>query len=176
VTGSERAEPNVVLVGFTAAGKTTVGALLAARLGWPHLDLDAALEARIGLIPAYCARHGVPAFRAAERAVLAAALPPGGAVVSAGAGTVLPRATRRLLCDGARVFLLDVPPAVVLARLAALPPAARHRPDLLGGDALARVARELEARRPLYASLGAVVDATLPAAEVAAVIAARLAG
>jgi shikimate kinase len=166
----------IVLIGFTGAGKSTVGALLAARLGWTHFDVDEAIERRVGPIPDFVAAYGVPAFRATERAVVREAMPRRDAVVSVGAGSVLPQATRRVLCHGARVFFLDVPASVIATRLSALPPERRHRPDLLQGDAAANIGAELEARRALYQGLGVRVDGTPPAAEVAEAVLRLVAG
>lgn len=168
---------NVVLIGFVGAGKSTVGAILAQRLGCVHLDVDGLLEARIGSIAPYVEARGVAAFRAVERAVLAT-LPAGGAVISAGAGTVLHRASRaRLLAHGAQVFFLDAPPEVLAARLHAMPPEAHHRPDLLGAAAhqtRAAVARVLAERRPLYRRLGRPIEAAQPPEEVASAILSEL--
>jgi shikimate kinase len=166
----------IVLIGFTGAGKSTVGALLAARLGWTHFDVDEAIERRVGPIPDFVAAHGVPVFRATERAVIRESMPRRDAVVSAGAGSVLPQATRRVLCHGARVFYLDVPATDLAARLAALPPERLHRPDLLQGDAAANIGAELEGRRALYQRLGARVDGTPPAAVVAEAVLRLVAG
>ena len=60
----------VALVGFMGAGKSTVGELLAARLGCPFVDLDAELERAFGPIPEQLARDGEPAFRAREAAAV----------------------------------------------------------------------------------------------------------
>lgn len=175
-TGS-RAHGSVVLIGFLGTGKSTVGAVLAGQTGWDHRDVDALLEAHIGAIPAFVAARGVAAFRAAERRVLEI-LPPAGAVISTGAGTVLHRAARtRLLRPESQVFFLDAPAAVLAGRLWALPRDAHHRPDLLRSDleeTRVRVARLLGQRRPRYLQLGERVDATRPPAEVAAEIARRL--
>jgi shikimate kinase len=166
----------IVLIGFTGAGKTTVGALVAGRLGWPHFDVDEVIERRVGPIPAYVASHGLLAFRAAERAVIREGMPRREAVVSAGAGSVLPPATRQLLCRGARVFFLDVPAPVLADRLAALSAERLHRPDLLQGDAVAAIGAELEQRRGLYARLGPRVDGTPPPASVADAVLRLVAG
>jgi shikimate kinase len=59
----------VVLVGFMGAGKSTVGPLVAQRLGWSFLDLDDDIEAIAGrTVPEIFATDGEAAFRAAERA------------------------------------------------------------------------------------------------------------
>ena len=57
----------IVLTGFMGAGKSTVGALLAERLGWRFMDTDAAIEARTGLTVAQIfAANGEDAFREFE--------------------------------------------------------------------------------------------------------------
>src|SRR5438477_136485 len=62
----------IFLIGPRGSGKTTVAAVLAARLGWSHLDADAELERRYGrTIRAIFAEDGEPAFRDMEAAVLA---------------------------------------------------------------------------------------------------------
>lgn len=163
----------MVLIGAPGVGKSTVGAILARAIGLVHHDVDALLEARVGPLPAFAAARGVEAFRSAEREVVAELAALGPAVISAGAGTVLHRRTRALLCQGARVFFLDAPPAIIAARLHGLPASARHRPDLVGptvADTAAAVARILAERGPLYARLGERVDAAGGAEQVAATI------
>ncbi|MGK7311273.1 MAG: shikimate kinase [Candidatus Longimicrobiales bacterium M2_2A_002] len=94
----------IVLVGFMAAGKTTVGRILAERLAWEFVDFDHAIAERAGRSPGDVIReHGEPAFRALEAEVTAdmagrrhVVLAPGGGwatqpgpVESLGPGTVL---------------------------------------------------------------------------------------
>lgn len=65
--GSVGSVQRVVLTGFMGSGKSTVGRLLAGHLGWSFSDLDASIEARLGLtVPNIFAMHGESAFRAAE--------------------------------------------------------------------------------------------------------------
>lgn len=60
-------ERNIVLIGMMGCGKSTVGGLLARRLGREPADTDALIEARQGRsIPDIFARDGEPAFRAME--------------------------------------------------------------------------------------------------------------
>jgi shikimate kinase len=62
----------IVLVGFMGAGKTTVGRLLAAKLGVPFTDSDDVIEARAGKpIREIFAADGEPAFRQLEHDVIA---------------------------------------------------------------------------------------------------------
>lgn len=68
-TGVDAAEPvrRVILIGFMAAGKTTVGRFLAEHLGWEFIDLDEEIERRTGLtIPEIFELHGVAEFRRLE--------------------------------------------------------------------------------------------------------------
>jgi shikimate kinase len=102
----------LVLTGFMGAGKSTVGRLLANRLGWEFLDLDALIESRTGLsVPAIFAAHGETAFRQFESEALAAALSRSNLVLALGGGTpeVL---TNRLLLEqtpATATIFLDAP-------------------------------------------------------------------
>jgi shikimate kinase len=102
----------IVLTGFMGAGKSTVGRLLAARLGWKFLDLDQYLEARTGLtVPEIFALHGEAHFRRLESSALASALGQAGTVLALGGGTpeIL---TNRLLLEqtpGTLTVFLDAP-------------------------------------------------------------------
>ncbi len=154
----------IVLAGFMGAGKTTVGRLLAERLGWEFLDLDAHVEARTGLtVPAIFAVHGEPHFRRLESGALASALGRANVVLALGGGTpeVL---TNRLLLEqtpGTSTIFLDAPFPALFDRcmLQALnvPDGEGLRPLL--GDPAAAEARFL-ARQPLYRRLARVTVAT----------------
>lgn len=78
----------IVLTGFMGAGKTSVGRLLAAELGWSFLDLDHHLEVRAGAsIPALFAVYGEAHFRRLESSALANALRKVETVIALGGGT-----------------------------------------------------------------------------------------
>jgi len=101
----------IVLVGFMGAGKTTVGTLLAARLGLPFADSDQVLEDHAGRpIRQIFAEDGEPAFRALEYEVIAGLLDGPPIVLALGGGAPGHPPTRaRLTCDpAAEVVYLHV--------------------------------------------------------------------
>ena len=102
----------LVLTGFMGAGKSTIGRLLATRLNWEFLDLDAHLEARTGAtIRQLFERHGEAHFRRLESSALASALRLNSTVLALGGGT--PESlTNRLLLEqtpGTVVVFLNAP-------------------------------------------------------------------
>jgi shikimate kinase len=86
----------IVLVGFMGAGKTTVGRLLAAKLGVPFEDSDHVIEAQAGKpIPQIFTDSGEPAFRQLEHDVIAGLLGGGADMVLAlGGGAAVHDGTR----------------------------------------------------------------------------------
>lgn len=146
----------VLLVGMMGAGKTTVGRLVAAELGWPYLDSDEEVERTTGhSVRELFATSGEAAFRAAESTVLADAVArPGPAVVSVAGGAVLDPVNRSLLRRAGVVVWLRARPATLGARVGD----GTGRP-LLGEQPPAALARLDAERRPFYAEVAdAVVD------------------
>lgn len=118
--GGEGRPQRVVLVGFMGAGKSTVGPLLAERLGWDFLDMDSRIEERLGMDVASCFRtHGEEAFRAEERAVARELLDRRRVVVAAGGGAFAGAETRELLRRNALTVWLLADLAAVLRRVPA---------------------------------------------------------
>jgi shikimate kinase len=102
----------LVLTGFMGAGKSTIGRLLASRLNWNFLDLDAHLEARTGsTIPQLFERHGEAHFRRLESTALASALGQNNTVLALGGGTPEELTNRLLLEQTPATFtiFLDAP-------------------------------------------------------------------
>lgn len=166
----------IVLIGYRATGKTTVGRSLADRIGRPFLDADAELESRSGrTIRDLFARDGEPAFRDLEEwtiAELCKGSP--GAVLATGGGAVLREANRRALKRFGVVVWLSAPPEVLVERLRR---DEGERPALTSSGLLDEVAGVLAAREPLYGEIAdLVVDAAAPGPEsVASAIADALA-
>ena len=146
--------PRVILVGPPGAGKTTVGRLLAERLGVAFHDTDAAVEAEAGKTVAdLFVEDGEPRFRELELAAAMAALENQTGVVSLGGGAVGEPRTRRALA-GRPVVFLDVSPDQAFHRVGL----DRSRP-LLAVNPRAELRRLLEERRPLYLEVAsATVD------------------
>ncbi|MDE1177625.1 MAG: shikimate kinase [Edaphobacter sp.] len=77
----------IVLTGFMGAGKSTIGRMLAERIGWSFLDLDTHIENRTGTtIPDLFSLHGEPRFRRLESTALASALSQANVVLALGGG------------------------------------------------------------------------------------------
>ncbi|MFI0879220.1 3-dehydroquinate synthase [Streptomyces sp. CS149] len=147
--------PLVVLVGPMGVGKSTVGELLAARLGTTYRDTDADVVAEAGKpIAEIFYDEGEEHFRALERRAVAAAVAGHPGVLSLGGGAVLDGATRELLAGRPVVYLsMDVDEAVRRVGLGAARPLLAVNPR--------RQWRELmDARRHLYEEVARTVVAT----------------
>ena len=156
------ATDKLYLVGFMAAGKTTVARALAARLGWRTEDIDELIEARERrTVAEIFARQGEPYFRGVEREILKLVLPLRHAVVATGGGTFMDVENRTAInLDGVSVWL-DVPFEVVLARL----PGDGRRPLAASRQQMERL---YAIRRAAYAQAHLRVDAgAAPAEQIA---------
>ena len=108
----------IYLVGFMAAGKSTVAQALARRLGWRAEDIDDLIEARERRpIAEIFQKQGEPYFRAVEREILRLLLPLRHVVVATGGGTFMDPENRAAInVDGTSVWL-DVPLEDLVARI-----------------------------------------------------------
>jgi shikimate kinase len=144
----------VLLIGMMGAGKSTVGRMLADRLGWPYWDSDEQVEAHTGhTVPEIFAARGEAAFRAEEAlAVAEATTGDGPAVVSVAGGAVLDADNRRRIKRAGLVVWLRASVATLARRVGS----GQGRP-LLSGDPEADLARLLLERQPLYEQLADLV-------------------
>ncbi|MCA1823440.1 MAG: shikimate kinase [Frankia sp.] len=144
-----------VLVGPPGAGKSTVGALVAARLGVAFRDTDDDVVAAVGKSVAdIFVDDGEEAFRTAERAAVVRALAEHDGVLALGGGAVLDERTRADL-RGLPVVHLSVELADAAKRVGFN----RDRPLLLGNPR-AQLAALLAERRPIYAEVATAEIAT----------------
>jgi shikimate kinase/3-dehydroquinate synthase len=150
---------NVFFIGLSGSGKSTVGRLLAERLGRPFVDTDLLVEEACGRhIAAIFAEEGEAYFRACERRALEqAAATAGGAIIATGGGAVLVPENRRLMAERGRTVFLAVQPETALRRLQqqrqealAAGDSPEVRPLLAGPDPLAALRGLLAARQALY--------------------------
>lgn len=142
----------IVLVGPPGSGKSTVGPLLAERLGLAYRDADADIESRTGRrIADIFTTDGEPAFRALEEEAIADGLAGHDGVYSLGGGAVLSEATRALLRDHTVVFL-SVGTTEGVRRTGM----STARPLLAGINPRATYRALLEARLPIYRSVATV--------------------
>ncbi|HEX6196992.1 MAG TPA: shikimate kinase [Jiangellaceae bacterium] len=140
--------PVVVLVGPPGSGKSTVGRLVADKLGVPFRDTDVDVENRAGKpITEIFVDDGEPAFREMEREAVATALVEHTGVLALGGGAVMDAPTRDRLA-GETVVHLDVGLTDAAARVGLN----RDRP-LLIGNPRAQLKRLLDERRPTYENL-----------------------
>jgi shikimate kinase len=100
----------IFLVGFMASGKSTVGPLLAARLGIPFIDLDQQIEAKTGSIIAdIIARQGEDSFRLIETERLREALLEAPVVIAPGGGAITRPENRELMAKAGITIWIDAP-------------------------------------------------------------------
>ena len=165
-------QPAAILIGPPGAGKTTVGALVAARLGLDFVDADVVIEEAAGKpVGDIFVQDGEEAFRALERAISARLIGGHPGVLALGGGAILDPGTRDLLA-GQRVVYLETGFTSAVHRTGLDAP----RPLLLGNPR-ARMKTLLEERLPVYASLAWITVSTddREPKDIADEIAARLA-
>jgi shikimate kinase len=158
--------PQIVLIGFMGAGKSTLGALLAEHLGVPFYDSDSLIEAATGHRIAELFTHeGEARFRDLEHQAIATVAAQPCTVLALGGGSLMHPGTRQLLCSTYTIYL------------AITADTARARISNPADRPLARTARLdqlLALREPIYRSAASVIleiDDELPTVTLARVLA-----
>lgn len=146
----------VVLVGFMGAGKTSVGRLLADRLGWRFVDVDEVVEDRAGRsVREIFEAHGEARFRELEDEAVVEILDDVEVVVATGGGWAARPGRLRSLPPGTVSILLEVGAEEAVRRARRQP---GDRPLLEVGDPLATAGELLAARAEHYAEATVRVD------------------
>ena len=145
----------IVLTGFRATGKSTVGKLLAQRLGYTFLDTDVEICRQLGAtVTEIVERYGWPHFRHAEADILDALCSRSNMVIATGGGAIEHHAQWQRLQEISFVVWLDADVATIQTRIADDPVSADQRPALSlerssGSDATRQI---LQRRNPHYQS------------------------
>ena len=147
---------HLALVGFMAAGKSTIGKRLARKLELPFIDTDEAIVERHGAIADIFLNEGERAFRQYEHAVIASVLaePPSVLALGGGASTFPP--TLKLLKKHTYRIFIKVPIEQIAGRLARSP---RVRPLLGPHPSMHRIKDLYEQRCATYANADFTVSA-----------------
>jgi len=152
----------VFLIGYRAAGKTTVGRLLSRKLKIPFADTDHLVETAAGMpIKELVAREGWDAFREKETEAIAALRGTGLCVVATGGGAVLSEANRVMLKEMGSLIYLKTPPDRIVERLKRDARESGIRPQFTAETLEAETMAVLARRIPVYE---AVADFTVDTA------------
>jgi shikimate kinase len=165
------------ITGFMGSGKSTVGPLLAAGLGYEFVDLDLLIEAGEGkAVPVIFREKGEQAFRLLERRELGLLSSRERIVVATGGGALTDQGSWEIMRGSGLIVYLEVPVEILVARLRGI----RGRPMIsaedgtpLGDEQLReRISSLFRSREPLYRRADIVVDAGVqsPVDTVAAIL------
>jgi 3-dehydroquinate synthase len=143
----------IVLIGFSATGKSVLAPFIAHRLGWESIDLDEEIEREAGrTIAELFETEGERGFRMRETWAVREAAARDKVVVATGGGVWLHAENRALLAEQGFVVTLEARTATIAARYAAAQESAEEmRPMLAGTDQRRRVEALKAARQPFYA-------------------------
>ncbi len=143
----------VILIGYRATGKSTVGLLLSKKLQIPFVDTDQLIEEKAGMpIKGLVACHGWETFREKETEAIASLCAGNLCVVATGGGAILSGVNRELLKNMGTLIYLKTPVADIVDRLKQDAQAEQIRPRLTAGNLMEETIAALEERIPLYES------------------------
>ena len=150
---------NVILTGFMGTGKSSLGKLLATKLGRPFVDIDKKIEAEQKLsIPKIFERFGEEHFRKLEKVAVKELSERRGLVIATGGGTIKDEENLRLLKNSGVLICLTTEPEEIFNRTARR----GERPVLDGGgnERLETIKKLLAERKKFYDCADYQVDTT----------------
>lgn len=144
---------NIVLTGFRATGKSTVGKIVAEQLGYTFLDTDIELTRQLGAsIADIVTLHGWPFFRQFEAELLHRLCSQSHKIIATGGGAIEHRRQWQMLRQVSFVVWLDADLATIQSRITSDPLSSSQRPALFVGDGqvVDETTLVLQRRTPLY--------------------------
>ncbi|MFQ5501735.1 MAG: shikimate kinase [Phycisphaerae bacterium] len=155
---------NLYLMGCRGSGKSTVGPLVARRLGRPFIDLDERIASEAGRdIGEIFAVEGEEGFRRREHACCQRLKRVRRHVIALGGGTLMDPQNRQLLKRGGKFIWLQAPAAVLWSRINQDPHTAHMRPDLTPGGGLPELEMTVAQREPTFQAIAHHVIDTVSA-------------
>lgn len=138
---------NIVLIGFMGTGKSSVGKVLAKRLGRAWVDIDQKIEeSQKKKIADLFEKEGEAHFRNLEKEMVHQVSQGAGLVITTGGGVVLDAENMQALKKNGVLIALAATPETIFHRVKD----SRHRPLLKTTDPLGEIRRLLSVRQPLY--------------------------
>lgn len=150
---------NIILIGFMGVGKTSLGKLLASKLGRGFIDLDEKIEHDAGLsIPKIFETYGEKYFRELEKAAVKEVSARRNIVIATGGGTVKDAENLQLLKNSGVIICLTTEPEEIFRRTEKL----GERPVLDGGgnERLETIKKLLAEREQFYQQADCKIDTT----------------
>lgn len=140
----------VILIGYRASGKSTVGKLVSDQLRWPLRDIDRGIELKSGLsLTKLYQQFGEEHYRQIEAEVVAETCATDSCIIAFGAGTITQSCNERLARVDSLVVYLQLSAEHLWHRIAADPRSATTRPQLSSGG-MEEVIEMLARRAPIY--------------------------
>ncbi|MGC2423290.1 MAG: shikimate kinase [Nitrospirota bacterium] len=148
---------NITLVGFMGTGKTTVGRILAKKLGYRFIDVDEEIEREQGVsITHIFSKMGEPYFRQLERGLIKTLSLREGLIISAGGGAVVDENNVEAMKQGGALVCLTARPDEIMKRVGN----SSNRPLLQVPDPMAKIMELMGKREPFYSKADFMVDTT----------------
>ncbi|MDL1955941.1 MAG: shikimate kinase AroL [Candidatus Desulfofervidus auxilii] len=157
---------NIILIGFRATGKTTIGKLLAQKLNKPFIDTDILIEKRAGkTIAEIVKEEGWSGFRKREKMIIKELAEKEDIVLALGGGAILDAENVECLKKNGIFIWLKAKPETILKRLYQDKKTTSQRPSLTGKSLDAEINQILKERLPIYENIADIsidTDKMLP--------------